>query len=512
MRRAAWVALAVGLTGGLAACEEVSPGAVPPSSAPSSAATSAPDAEATGAPPAAGQAETTASAPDAAAPAPAPEAPAPASPSAAPAVEPGENPFDVFYPSEFSLTPLSDDAWQQPARPERATGFDGPHLVSPAYDTRIYRATDAAEGQGGRMRHEYSRRQAFNADNSRYLAQDAAGYWYLYDATTFAQLEKLPDLAGDCEPLWDATNPNLLHFTARNGGPQWYTRDIAAGKTTPLFDLTGKTPWPEAAQYTTRGEGTTSADGRFLALTALTYNQATGKHTVYGLLVVDLTSGEVVGTLDAAKFPKPHQEPDHISISPSGKYVVPSWGDDKGEGGTWAYSRDFSAPRKLHYTTEHSDLAFGPQGQDYYVYADYKQGELAAIDLATGERFVLTGLYPQPGEGYALHISGQAFDKQGWVVVSTYADYRDYQPGKVAADQSRAPYRKVWLAELKPEGRLLNVAHTQVEPRQRDDDEAYFAEPQATASRDLSRIMFASDWGGEAMESYIVGLPSWVLD
>lgn len=507
MRRAAWIALTLGMVGGLAACEKVSPGTVPPSFAPSSALTAAPDGAGTDAPPAAAQPEATVSAP-----APAPETPGPVPSAAAPAVEAGENLFDVFYPSEFSLTPLSDDAWQQPARPERATGLDGPHLVSPAYDTRIYRATDAAEGQGGRMRHEYSRRQAFNADNTRYLAQDAAGYWYLYDATTFAQLEKLPDLAGDCEPIWDATNPNLLHFTARNGGAQWYTRDIAAGQTNPLFDLTGKTPWPEAAQYTTRGEGTTSADGRYLALAALTYERSTGKHTVYGLVVVDLTSGEVVSTLDAAKFPRPHLVPDHVSISPSGEYVVPSWEEKEGEGGTWAYRRDFSAPRKLHHTTEHSDLAFGPQGQDYYVYADYKQGELAAIDLATGERFALTGLYPEPGEGYALHISGQAFDRPGWVVVSTYADYRDYQPGKVAADQPRAPYRKVWLAELKPKGRLLNVAHTQVEPRQRDDDEAYFAEPQATASRDLSRIMFASDWGGEAVESYVVGLPGWVLD
>ena len=39
----------------------------------------------------------------------------------------------------------------------------------------------------------------------------------------------------------------------------------------------------------------------------------------------------------------------------------------------------------------------------------------------------------------------------------------------------------------------------------------YFFEPQASASRDLSRIIFTSDFGaGGNADDYIAGLPSWL--
>lgn len=432
------------------------------------------------------------------------------------------NPFDGLYPEGAALTALSDDAVGPIERPERATGLESATL-DPAYGTRLYRATSAQEGQGGRMRHEYSRRQAFNADSTRYLAQDGSGAWHLYDATTFAHLGALPELIGDCEPLWHASEPGLLYFTDRNGGTVWKSYDVQARTTTEVIDLAGAAPWPQATSYWTKGEGTTSADGRYLTLMATRYDEGSQTTTAYGVVVVDLVEREVVGTLDASAFPTPGAVPDHVSTSASGAYAVVSWLD--GQGGTVAYSRDFSASRQLATGSEHSDLAYGPQRQDYLLYADYGQGELVAIDVATGERIALRSLYPAEGEAYALHISGQAFDRPGWAVVSTYGDSADY--GQTSpAPTLRAEYRKVWLVELVPGGRVLNVAHTRVggqgvsdaggtggaegagEPGGPGGDGAYFAEPQASASRDLSRIVFASDFGGPAVESYIIGLPS----
>ncbi len=52
------------------------------------------------------------------------------------------------------------------------------------------------------------------------------------------------------------------------------------------------------------------------------------------------------------------------------------------------------------------------------------------------------------------HVSGQAFDRPGWVVISTYADSAEY--GRVVPDATLEPmYRKVMLLELKPGGRKL---------------------------------------------------------
>lgn len=447
------------------------------------------------------------------APAPAPQA-NPAQPNApqsaqapAPTSQVGStDPLASLYPADFTLTALSADPIADVAKPERATGANS-GIVDPAYGTRIYRATGADEGEGGRMRHEYSRRQAFNADNSRYLAQDATGHWHLYDGTTFAHLSVLQGLAGDCEPLWHPTDPSILYFTSTNGGSVWWTYNTSTGEKTELFDFTGKTPWPQATSFWTKGEGTLSADGRYLALMATAYNEQTKKNTIYGLLTLDLHAKAIVGTLDAAKFPVPHAFPDHISTSASGNYAVPSWLRE--HGGTWAYSRDFSESWKLAEGSEHSDLAYGPHLEDYLVYADYNRGAIVAINVATREVIDLHPLYPASGEAYAVHISGQAFDRPGWVVVSTYADNADY--GKASpAPTLRPEYRKVWLQELAPEGRALNVTHVRANWKDVQGD-AYFLEPQASASRDLTRIIFASNYGGGAIESYVAALADGVF-
>ena len=394
---------------------------------------------------------------------------------------------------------MSADAIESVDKPQ-----PGGEFTDPAYGTHVHRATAASDGEGGRMRHEYSRRQAFNADNSRYLAQDGRGAWYLYDGKTFRNLGAIETLAGDCEPIWHPTDPNLIYFTDRNGGTTWWTYNTATKKKDVVFDFTGKTPWPDATSYWTKGEGTTSADGRYLSLMATSYNESTKEKKIYGLLTLDIREKKIVGTLDAKDFPVPGAFPDHISTSASGKYAVPSWLN--GQGGTRAYTLDFKKSVELATGSEHSDLAFGPNKQDYFVYADYGSGQLVAVDIDSKERINLHSLYPASGEAYALHVSGQAFDKPGWVVISTYADSANYNTTS-PAPTLRPEYRKVWLQELKPNGRSLNVAHIRANDSKATGDTAYFLEPQATASRDLSRIIFASNLGGTDVESYVADVP-----
>lgn len=85
------------------------------------------------------------------------ETPTPApSPSATAPAAPGD-PLSSQYPADFKLTPLSADPISDTAAPNY-----GAYQSDPAYGTHVYRATKADES--GRMRHEYSRRQAFNAD------------------------------------------------------------------------------------------------------------------------------------------------------------------------------------------------------------------------------------------------------------------------------------------------------------------------------------------------------------
>ena len=383
--------------------------------------------------------------------------------------------------------------------PARARGL-ADAFIDPTYGTRIYHASIVSEGNGSYMRHAYSRKQAFNADQSRYLVRDGRGYWHLYDARSFQHIKQLDHLKGEGDPIWHASDPARLYMTDNNGGPIWWLYNVNTETLETVFDFrnpaTGS-PWPQANQYWTHNEGTASADGRYLALMVSSYNSANQRTTMHGLMTVDLLARKIIGTLDAARFPVPGEAPDHISISPSGRYVVPSWNS-----GTYAYARDFSGqPRRLHTKSEHSDLAYGPNREDFYVFADYARGRIRAIDIASGQGIDIEALYPASGEGYALHISGQAFDRPGWAVISTYADFDRYD--QYPAGQLRAPYRKVWLAELKSGGRKLNVAHI----RLAQNPVTYFFEPQASASRDLRHIIFSSDFGGSTPDDYIIGLP-----
>lgn len=492
----------VGALAGLSACRPVPPAPIPPRS-PSPSATSA-SASATPTP-------TPTLAPTTPTPEPSPSATA--SPSLSetstpqpevtptPKAAPTGNPFDSLYDPSFKLTPLSADPITPVPRPELARSLeDG--FIDPAYGTRIYRATTIDPGTGNRLRHHYSRSQAFNADNSRFLAVAENGFWSLHDSATFEKLKVLPRMAGSCDPLWDPKDPTRYIHTGRDGGMQWWDQDGNV-----VFDFTGRTPWPEATSFWTRHEGTRSADGRILSLMATHYDQTSKGTTCYGIITVDLSTGTILGTLDASRFPSPGALPDHVSTSPSGRYAVVSWDHDTG--GTIAYTVDFSSSRTLLGTTEHSDLAIGANGHDLYVVAAYGEDAIISVDLETGERTTLHTLYPAPGEAYSCHISTQCFDRPGWAVISTYGESAGNNSKPVT--QLRPEYRKVWLLELKPNGRALNVAHIHNQSRTGQSKE-YFLEPQATVSRDLSHIMVAEYFDGDEVNSYLIGLPSWVLD
>ncbi|RRD07356.1 hypothetical protein EII34_02410 [Arachnia propionica] len=502
----------VGALSGLAACRPVPPTPIPPQSptpsASPSATAAAPSAVASPTPtptpsPQAAPGSTTAPSPT--------ETVAP-EPTPSPGVTATGNPFDAHYDRSFKLTSLSADPVQQTPTPRLATSLEDARIDS-AYGTRIYRATVPDSSTGARLRHHYSRSQAFNADNSRFMAEAENGHWSLHDANTFEKLEVLPRLAGNCEPLWDPKDPTRYIHTGRDGGMQWWDQD---GKV--VFDFTGRTPWPQATSFWTGGEGTRSADGRILTLMANAYDETTKQKVCHGIVTVDLSTGTILGTLDASRFPFPGAVPDHVSTSPSGRFAVVSWVwmEQIEDGGTFAYPVDFSSSRKLIGTSEHSDLAIGANGHDLYVAAAYRNDDGAAIiavDLETGERSELHRLYLPDSESYACHISAQCFDRPGWAVVSTYGEHRVENGTLVRATTVQPEYRKVWLLELKPGGRALNVAHIHSTwPTTPGENKHYFLEPQATASKDLSRIMVAANHDGGDASSYMIGLPSWVLD
>jgi hypothetical protein len=167
--------------------------------------------------------------------------------------------------------------------------------------------------------------------------------------------------------------------------------------------------------------------------------------------------------------------------------------------GTYAWSPDFTTSKQLHHTTEHSDIAVGADGHDVYVSVDYQSnaGSVFMMDIDTGVR---TDLFPSYVNGAvtAMHFSGKAFAKPGWVLLSTYAGS---VPGQWYSE-------KLFAMQLAPAPHIYELAfHHSVY-------NGYWTEPHAAVNRDFTRILFDSNWDSGSdtdIDAYMLQLPAGVF-
>ncbi|MCM5680338.1 hypothetical protein M8A51_12440 [Schlegelella sp. S2-27] len=361
----------------------------------------------------------------------------------------------------------------------------GKAFLDPSYKTCVVRVTDhASEPPSGFARNDYSRRQAFNADSTRLIVYAYDGFWHLYDAKTFAHLKRLNGPAADAEPQWHPTDPNLLHYLPTNGGMVVNELNVSTNTSRVVGNFTGRLPWSNAARLWTKSEGSPSADGRYWAFMA-----ETSSFSPVGIVVWDRVTDTIVSTMANSN------RPDHLSMSASGNYVVVSWLDK-----VVAYDRNLQNPRTIQKSSEHSDIALDENGDDVYVSVDYQSnnGAVFMINLRTGARTDLFGTYIS-GTATAIHFSGKAFRKPGWVLMSTYADY---------GGAMQWLHRKITAVQLKANPTVYHLAHTRVV------DNGYWTEPQASVNRDFTKVLFTSNWGVNSsmdLDAYMVEIPAGAL-
>src|SRR5690606_30220779 len=110
-----------------------------------------------------------------------------------------------FYADGFQLIGGKDATAPENslAKPAKGDAY-----ADPAYDSCVIRATDhEAEGLAGFARNDYSRRQPFNADDSKFLIYTQGGAWQLYDTETMDLVRELELKGARIELQWHPTNP-----------------------------------------------------------------------------------------------------------------------------------------------------------------------------------------------------------------------------------------------------------------------------------------------------------------
>ena len=380
-------------------------------------------------------------------------------------------------------------------------------FLDPVFGSCVVRVTDweddlSAGDESKGVVNEYARVQAFNADGSRLLAYATDGWWYLYDAVT---LEPLGDLALGVEPRWDAADPALIYY---NDGTRLMSYNVESGAKSEIHDFGADFPDKELASQGlgavwTKFEGRPSRDSRYWGLMAEDQEWLPVAFIVYDRQTDTVTMRDMRGV------PGVEDNVDHVTISPLGTYFLASFdraceegqlGDDGHPCGLMVYDRDLDKGRGLLRIIGHYDPALDSEGREVVVYQDIDTDHISMLDLESG---VVTPLWEIDFShtGIGFHFSGLAYERPGWVVVSTHDN--DAGARTWMDDQ-------VFVVELKAGGRVARLAHTHSLV---DDDlePDYWAEPHASTNPDLTRIVFGTNWGrsgsGE-VEMFMIALPS----
>jgi hypothetical protein len=374
----------------------------------------------------------------------------------------------------------------------------------PVFGTCVVRVTDrqadlSPEDESRGLKNEYARVQSFNADGSHIVVYGTEGEWFLYDASS---LEPVGELPIGAEPRWDAEDPNLVYYTDET---RLMAYDVATGQDTTVHDFAEDLRGQQVSAVWTRYEGRPSRDTRTWGLMAEDEEWLPAAFIVYDRLADQVTVRDMRGV------PGIEDDVDHVTISPLGTYFLASFdrycepgagpGDDAHPCGLMVYGRGLTNGRSLLRTVGHYDAALDAEGREVIVYQSIDTDEIAMLDLESG---AITPLWPIDFSHTPIgfHFSGLAYDLPGWALVSTYEG--GYPDAHTWMDD------QVFAVELKEGGRVVRLAHTHslVDPDQEHD---YWAEPQATVNRDLTRVLFTSNWGrsgSEDVEMYLIALPA----
>lgn len=339
-----------------------------------------------------------------------------------------------------------------------------------------------AQGRGLQyVKTMYSTVQAWNADESRLLLLRQGYTHELYDGRTYTFIRSVDDInpADGEQVYWDTSDPQILYYadpTARTfvrynveTKVKQVLRDFKQVPTSCTSDLSGGAD----PQYTSWGSPPT------IGL------KCGNKHFAY-----DAGSNRV-GTVQALSVGSTAAQ-----ASPDGTRFFLSANDSQ------AQVRDFDlnlVGTLAARPAEHGTITTTSQGAAFVaVQFDNREGIWSFPFSGATPKLVYGPANGWPYPPSDTHVSGIAYRKPGWIVVT--------HVGPLPLGRTTLQ-NEIVLANVDT-GAVCRVAHH----RSAADNGplGYFAEPHPVLSPSGMRIAFTSDWGGQGnAETYVVELPGY---
>jgi hypothetical protein len=371
----------------------------------------------------------------------------------------------------------------------------GVQITDPAFQNYVTRLTDARKDSIPGLFPDYSKRQAWNSDESLMILRSASGDAYLFNGQNYGFMRQLDGVGGE-DVFWHPSDPDILYQSLDS---ILYRYRVSSGESEPVHIFSDYT-WAN-----TRGEGNLSNDGRYYACLGQSYNYATGEVTFKDLLVYDIQEERVISThaLPAGQV----NDFDWISISPLGNFVVVDYADEETGRyhGVEVYDRNLNFLWQKPLGAGHSDLGLDAAGREVLIMDVYEdQSNLTHINkylLADGTETRLLSVSPF----FDLHISSRCMNRPGWALISTF----DYYARLTDSESDWLPFEdEVFGLKMDGSGTVERYAHHHSrrysQETQDSDNSVYFAEPHATVSRTGNRILFGSNWRDRIAEEYSI--------
>ncbi len=373
--------------------------------------------------------------------------------------------------------------------------------MDPQFGTRVTRISDARSQKLAGVMPEYSRRQAWNANESLMLLHSGDGSSLLYDGVTY-QYKKVLSAVNGQDIFWHPTDPALIFFNPEN---VIYSYNVNTGEQKKLYTF---------ADYKfvgTRAEGGLSRDGRWYTFVGQVLDPSTQEYPFRDLGVFDMTTNQIAAKL---ALPKNLQSLDWISISPLGNFVVVDYADTVAERfhGVEVYDRNFKLLWQKPLGAGHSDLAIDADGSEVLIMDVYDpQKNVTQIKKYwLADRNKETVLL-EVSSLFDLHISCQNQNQAGLCFISTfdYVDRLTHDPRTWLTFED-----EVFSLKLDGSGEVQRIAHhhsRRFSPTTPDSDNSvYWAEPHATVSRNGDRVLFGSNWEQDVEQE--AGVDAYIID